>query len=169
MRDDRPQRPNAYRLRHDRFIETETVQAGVRVYQTAESREAPIIDQLHDRRYLTDEQHGLLERYAHLMEISGLGRSPGGCGAYGLVRGGELSDTAANARSEVQAMQEWLRLKATGHHRKLVDAVASNDPAYAVPPKGPPDWLGVLRFALIALDGYTPEAARALRLRAAWN
>jgi hypothetical protein len=163
MRDDKPQQPTPERQRHGAFVETETVQAGVRVWQAAESREACLIDQLLDRRYLTEDQHGAIERYAHMYEISGLGRESGGCGSYGQVRGGVASDTAAEAARDVRAMQAWITAGLTSTHRVLLDNVVAGD--VIMPDNAPPYWLDGLRRAIGRLESFTPEAARAARLR----
>lgn len=128
--------PIVYRRSHGGLMKTETIQAGVMVWQ--EHREPPQIDELYHRRMLTDAQHGTLARYRNDLHIAGVWRSPTGA-SYGRVSGGEQSDAAAEAASRVRRVEAHV-IAALGHAARNLLRNVGEDGA-TMPEHGKPYWL----------------------------
>lgn len=133
-------KPSAWRMQHDAFVQTETVQAGVYVWQRHDG--PALIDVLYDRRWIDSDRHEALSAYRNDLHLAGRWRSPVAV-AYGRVTGGDQSDRAALAETRLVRADRHVVEMCWSRANELLRNVCMD--VAVMPPHGPPPWLDGIR------------------------
>lgn len=145
--------PIVYRRSHGELMKTETIQAGVMVWQ--EHRDPPQIDEIYHRRMLTDAQHGTLSRYRNDLHLAGVWRSPPSMN-FGRTISGEASDEAEEAATRVRRVEAHVTASLGHSARNLLRNVGED--GATMPDTGKPYWLPMLvRVAGVMAAGPAEE------------